>query len=57
MLTLRAILILAAGTSYRMETYTGAHHGFCFANRPDYDPVAAERAWTTLFDLWDRNLK
>ena len=47
----------AAGTRYRMETYTDAHHGFCFANRPDYDPVAAERCWTTLFDLWDRNLK
>lgn len=47
----------AAGTRYRMETYAGAHHGFCFANRPDYDPVAAERCWETLFDLWDRNLK
>jgi carboxymethylenebutenolidase len=47
----------AAGTRYRLETYADAHHGFCFANRPDYDPLAAERAWTTLFDLWDRNLK
>lgn len=47
----------AAGTRYRMETYEHAHHGFCFANRPDYDPVAAERCWDTLFDLWDRNLK
>ena len=47
----------AAGTRYRMETYDGAHHGFCFANRPDYDPAAAERAWDVLFDLWDRNLR
>jgi carboxymethylenebutenolidase len=47
----------AAGTRYRMETYHNAHHGFCFANRPDYDPVAAEKCWETLFDLWDRNLK
>jgi len=47
----------AAGTRYRLETYARAHHGFCFANRPDYDPVAAERCWATLFDLWDRNLK
>ena len=47
----------AAGTRYRMETYADAHHGFCFANRPDYDPAAAERCWDTLFDLWDRNLK
>jgi carboxymethylenebutenolidase len=47
----------AAGTRYRMETYAGAHHGFCFANRPDYNPGAAEKAWEVLFDLWDRNLK
>ena len=46
-----------AGTRYRMETYENAHHGFCFASRPDYDAVAAERCWDTLFDLWDRNLK
>jgi len=47
----------SAGTRYRMETYENAHHGFCFANRPDYDPAAAEKCWDTLFDLWDRNLK
>jgi carboxymethylenebutenolidase len=47
----------AAGTKYRMETYKGAHHGFCFSGRPDYDPVAAEESWTRIFDLWDRNLK
>jgi carboxymethylenebutenolidase len=47
----------AAGTRYRIETYAHAHHGFCFANRPDYDPAAAERCWDTLFDLWDRNLE
>ncbi len=46
-----------AGAKYRMETYKGVHHGFCFANRPDYDPVAAEESWTRVFDLWDRNLK
>jgi len=47
----------AAGTRYRMETYEGAHHGFCFASRADHDPHAAERAWAALFDLWDRNLR
>lgn len=46
-----------AGTTYRLETYPAVHHGFCFAGRPDYDADAAERAWTTLLDLWDRNLK
>ncbi len=47
----------AAGVKYRMETFKGVHHGFCFANRPDYDPVASESSWARLFDLWDRNLK
>jgi carboxymethylenebutenolidase len=47
----------AAGTRYTMDTYEGAHHGFCFANRPDYDAAAAERAWDVLFDLWARNLR
>ena len=47
----------AAGTRYRMETYEGAHHGFCFANRPDYNAAAAERCWDALFDFWARNLK
>jgi len=47
----------AAGTRYRMETYEGAHHGLCFANRPDYNAAAAERCWERLFDVWDRNLR
>ena len=51
------VALKAAGTKYRMETYKGVHHGFCFANRPDYDPIAAEESWTRVFDLWDRNLK
>ena len=46
-----------AGTRYRMETYADAHHGFCFANRPDYHAPSAEKCWDTLFDLWARNLK
>ena len=45
------------GTKATIETYEGSHHGFCFAARPDYDPIAAERSWTVLFDLWERNLK
>ena len=31
----------AAGTRHTLETYPGVHHGFCFANRPDYDAAAA----------------
>ena len=40
-----------------METIPGTHHGYCFAARNDYNPVAAEETWVKLFDLWDRNLK
>jgi carboxymethylenebutenolidase len=48
-----------AGTGVRhvVETVPGTHHGYCFAARPDYNPVAAEATWAKLFDLWDRNLR
>jgi carboxymethylenebutenolidase len=46
-----------AGTNYKLETLAGAHHGFCFAARPSYEPIASEKVWETLVDLWDRNLK
>jgi len=45
------------GTRHRLETFAGTHHGFCFADRADYDAVAAEAAWARVFDLWERNLK
>ncbi|MDP6388889.1 MAG: dienelactone hydrolase family protein [Alphaproteobacteria bacterium] len=47
----------AAGTNYAIDVYPGTEHGFQFAERQVYHPVAAEEAWTKLFDLWDRNLK
>ena len=40
-----------------LETIPGTHHGYCFAARNDYNPVAAEETWVKLFDLWGRNLK
>jgi len=46
-----------AGTKHTLETIAGTHHGYCFAARADYNPVAAEATWQTLFALWDRNLK
>ena len=46
-----------AGTKHTIEIFPGAKHGFCFPERPDYHPAAAEQAWARLFDLWDRNLK
>jgi carboxymethylenebutenolidase len=46
-----------AGTRHRIETFAGAHHGFCFADRADYNAIAAEATWARIFDLWERNLK
>ena len=46
-----------AGTKHVLETIPGTHHGYCFAARADYHPVAAEETWVKLFDLWNRNLK
>ena len=46
-----------AKVKHVLETIPGTHHGYCFAARNDYNPVAAEATWTKLFDLWDRNLK
>ena len=46
-----------AGTKHVLETVPDTHHGYCFAARTDYNPVAAEATWDKLFALWDRNLK
>ena len=46
-----------AGTRHRLETFPATHHGFCFADRADYNAVAAEAAWARVFDLWERNLR
>ena len=46
-----------AGTRHVQETIPDTHHGFMFAARADYNPVAAEETWAKLFALWDRNLK
>ncbi len=47
-----------AGTPYRLEWYPGAQHGFAFPLREGiYDKPSAERHWTRLFSLFERNLK
>ena len=46
-----------AGTRFTLETVPNTHHGYCFAARADYNPVAAEDTWGKLFALWARNLK
>jgi len=49
--------LAGAGTRHRIETLPGSHHGFSFAARNDYDPVAAEHSFAAMLDLWNRNLK
>ncbi len=47
----------AAGTKHTLEVYPGTHHGFCFAERTVYDPLAAEATWEKIFALWARHLR
>ncbi len=46
----------SAGVRGRVERYWGNHHGFAFNDRPAYDPVADQRHWSALLDLFARNL-
>jgi carboxymethylenebutenolidase len=47
----------AAGTPHRIEWYPAAEHGFVFPQRGAiYNKASAERHWTRLFSLFDRNL-
>lgn len=41
---------------YTIETHQGTEHGFCFPERPAYQHDAAERVWSTVFDLYRRRL-
>jgi carboxymethylenebutenolidase len=46
-----------AGVRHEVEVVPGTHHGYCFAARPDYNPVAAEATWDKLMALFERNLR
>jgi carboxymethylenebutenolidase len=45
-----------AGVKHVVETYN-ARHGWVPSDMPTHDPVAAERHWQTLFELFDATLK
>jgi carboxymethylenebutenolidase len=49
--------IKRTGVKATVEVFKGTMHGFAFAERAAYHPVAAEESWSRLFTLWDRNLK
>jgi len=44
------------GADYRMETYPGTEHGFCFPKRYCYAPDADARHWSAITDLFGRRL-
>ena len=46
-----------AGTKHTLEVLPGTLHGYCFAERPSYNPVQSEHSWAKIFSLWERNLK
>jgi carboxymethylenebutenolidase len=48
--------LTAAHVEHRVETYN-ARHGWVPSDTPVHDPVAAERHWQTLFELFDATLK
>lgn len=42
---------------HTVKIIPGTHHGYQFAARADYAPVAAEATWEELFSLWERTLR
>ena len=50
--------VASSGVRGRVEWYPGTHHGFAFPTRAGmFDKPAAERHWSRLFSLFDRNLR
>ncbi len=54
--TLEAAL-KAANVKFESELYAGAAHGYTMEDLPVYNKDAAERHWTKLLALFERNLK
>ena len=46
-----------AGVHYRAEIYAGAAHGWMMPDFPVYDHAAAERGWSEMLALFNRNLR
>lgn len=46
-----------AATNCRVETYARAHHAFAFPDADQFDRIASDRHWETLFALLRRNLR
>ena len=46
----------AAGVSAEIEVYEGTQHGWCPPDSAVYDEVQADRAWSRLLNLFEREL-
>lgn len=46
-----------AGVPHTAETYSGAAHGWMVPDFPTYDQASAERGWTSMIALFNRNLR
>ena len=42
---------------HTLKVFPGTHHGYTFAERMVYHPVASEQTWADMFEMWDRRLK
>ena len=42
---------------HTIKVLPGSLHGFQFAERAAYNPIASEIAWADMFAMWDRHLK
>ena len=47
----------AAGLDVTLYTYPGASHWFIEADRPEYDPTAANLAWERTFEFLNKTLR
>ena len=45
------------GVRYKAETYKGAAHGWMVPDFPVFNPAAADRGWSELLALFERNLR
>jgi carboxymethylenebutenolidase len=42
--------------AHTVKVFEGTSHGFCFAERAVYAPVASEQTWSDIFDLFQRRI-
>lgn len=43
--------------TFNVENHPDAHHGYSFPGRPVYQEAAAEKSWSQIFDIFQRQLK